>query len=93
MNGAGLPLKNCGMKTISSITLLLLIAATPIHAQQDNAKSESIHDRIISIEPKLFTGIPNVPRFCDRLPFKKQRINVGDCSLYVEEEGGGPPRV
>jgi proline iminopeptidase len=72
---------------------LLLIAAISIHTQEKNEKRETIHDRIISIEPKLITEIPNVPRLCDQLPLKKQKIDVGDCYLYVEEEGSGTPLV
>jgi proline iminopeptidase len=81
------------MKKLSLITYLLLIAAITIHAQQINDKRESIHDRIIFIEPKLIREIPKAPRLCDQLPLKKQRINVGDCTLYVEEEGSGTPLV
>jgi len=56
-------------------------------------KKESIQDRVIHIEKEIFTEIPQVPRWCDRLKLKKQRINVGDCELYVEEEGKGTPLV
>ena len=56
-------------------------------------KRESIHDRVIVLEPKLVTTIPKAPRLCDQLPLKKQRIHVGDCELYVEEEGSGVPLV
>jgi len=48
---------------------------------------------VIHIEPEIITEIPEVPRWCDQLELKKQRINVGDCELYVEEEGKGTPLV
>jgi proline iminopeptidase len=51
-------------------------------------KRETTLDRV-HIKKKLVTEIPFVPRWCDRLKLKKQRINVGDCELYVEEEGKG----
>lgn len=52
-------------------------------------KKESILDRAVHIEPKLITEIPQVSRWCDRLELKKERIDVGDAELYVEEEGKG----
>jgi hypothetical protein len=43
-------------------------------------RGESIFDRVIHIEPEIITEIPEVPRWCDQLELKKQRINVGDCA-------------
>ncbi len=54
---------------------------------------ESILDRVVYIESELITEIPTVDRWCDRLKLKKQRINVGDAELYVEEEGKGTPLI
>jgi proline iminopeptidase len=54
---------------------------------------ESIHDRVVHIEPELVTDIPEAFRWCDRLDLKKHRINVGDAELYVEEEGKGSSLV
>ena len=54
---------------------------------------ETIFDRIVHIEPELIQDIPQVPRWCDQLDLKKQRVNIGDCELYVEEEGKGIPIV
>jgi len=63
---------------------------------QETAKleiRESILDRIVHIEKDLKTEIPSVPRLCDSLTVKKDKINIGDCELYVEEEGQGMPLV
>jgi proline-specific peptidase len=54
---------------------------------------ESIHDRIVHIEPELITEIPDVPRLCGRLALTSHRIDVGDAELFVEEEGEGTPLV
>lgn len=55
---------------------------------------ETVLDRIINIEEELNLEIPDVPRWCDQLEgLTKHRINVGDCELYVEEEGRGTPLV
>ncbi|MCI0495706.1 alpha/beta fold hydrolase, partial [candidate division KSB1 bacterium] len=81
------------------ITLLVVIAITLLLAietwsQTTEAKRESILDRVVTIEPKLITEIPATFRWCDRIDgLKKQRINVGDAELYVEEEGTGTPLV
>ena len=79
------------------LTALILIPLAFSSGQQDkpiaSEKRESIHDRIVHIEKDFITEIPQVPRLCDRLDLKKQRINVGDCELYVEEEGKGTPLV
>jgi proline iminopeptidase len=56
-------------------------------------KRESILDRVVVIEPELITEVPKVSRWCDRLDLVKQRINVGDAELYVEEEGKGTPLI
>ena len=59
----------------------------------EQADRESIFDRVVHIEPEIITEIPDVPRWCDQLELKKKLINVGDCELYVEEEGSGMPLV
>jgi len=54
---------------------------------------ESILDEVVYIEPDLITEIPPAERWCDRMKLTKQRINVGDAELYVEEEGKGIPLI
>jgi len=56
-------------------------------------KRESIHDRVIHFEKEILTEVPQAGRWCDRLKLIKRRINIGDCELYVEEEGKGMPLV
>ncbi len=76
---------------VLTITLLLTIETL---SQTKEAKRESIFNRVVTIEPKLIPEIPAVFRWCDRIDgLKKQRINVGDAGLYVEEEGAGTPLV
>ncbi|MFH1941471.1 MAG: alpha/beta fold hydrolase [bacterium] len=52
---------------------------------------ETIFDRVVHLETELHIDIPDVFRRCDRLDLQKHRIDVGDCELYVEEEGKGTP--
>lgn len=59
----------------------------------DTQHRETGLDRIVHLEKDLFLEIPNVSRWCDRLDLKKSRVNVGDCELYLEEEGKGVPVV
>jgi proline iminopeptidase len=54
---------------------------------------ESILDRKVHLETEIHTAIPEVPRWCDSLPVSKRRIDIGECALYVEDEGGGTPLV
>ena len=56
-------------------------------------KRERAMDRVVHLEEHIWFDIPPVPRYCDQMKIKKQRINVGDCELYVEEEGSGIPLV
>jgi len=54
---------------------------------------ETVLDRKIHIEKEPIVDIPQVRRMCDRLDIKKRRVNIGDCELYIEEEGKGMPVV
>jgi proline iminopeptidase len=67
--------------------------AEPKTPQPALEQRESIHDRVVHIEPDLITEIPEVARFCDELGLTAHRINVGDAELFVEEEGEGVPLV
>lgn len=62
-------------------------------SQTGKEKRETVLDRVTHIDKDLHLEVSNVPRLCDELSLKKQRINVGDCELYVEEEGKGVPIV
>jgi len=79
------------------LILSFLTPLTVFSAQAEKSagtdQRESVLDKKVYIEKKLITEIPQVPRLCDSLNIKKQRINVGDCGLYVEEEGRGMPLV
>lgn len=77
--------------TTSILIIPILISCSPKSALDES--SETIFDRIVHIEPELHTELPEVFRWCDRLDLIKRHINVGDCELYVEEEGKGVPLV
>ncbi|MFC2165633.1 alpha/beta fold hydrolase [Acidobacteriota bacterium] len=89
------------MKRFSILTLAIAIGlALQISCKSKESpigelpeQRESIHDRVVHIEPELITDIPETFRWCNRLELKKHRINVGDAKLYVEEEGKGIPLV
>jgi hypothetical protein len=78
-----------------SVSVLFLSCGKEEAVQQElePVRGESIFDRVVNIEPEIYTEIPEVPRWCDRLELKKHRINVGDCELYVDEEGKRMPIV
>ncbi len=77
------------------VTVLILILTLFISCdnKQSLEKRESVLDRVVHVEEKVLLEIPEVPRFCDQLDLIKHRINVGDCELYVEEEGKGMPLI
>jgi len=86
------------MKRFPSHVLLLIALVTVLFtscASQEGAQQEreSILDRVVHLEDELITEVPQVSRWCDQLDLVKRRVDVGDCELYVEEEGGGTPLV
>ena len=63
-------------------------------APAPTAARESIHDRVVHLEPALLTEIPAVARWCDRLEtLDRHRVDVGGAQLFVETEGSGTPLV
>jgi proline iminopeptidase len=56
-------------------------------------KRERAMDRIVHIEEGIIREIPAVPRLCDVLNLRKEKVDIGDCNLYCEQEGQGTPVV
>ncbi len=86
------------MKRLGIVLLLVLLtgimaAYTPSQEKSVKEEKETFLDRNVHIEKELITDIPQVTRWCDRLDLIKRRVNVGDCQLYMEEEGQGIPLV
>ena len=83
------------MMLVTSILIHLMFGFAVSISTQDqvNQKRETVLDRIVHIEEELITDVPKVARWCDQLTLKKDRINIGECDLYVEEEGEGMPIV
>jgi len=50
-------------------------------------------DRVVHIEEGVIREIPAVPRLCDGLDLRKEKVALGDCNLYCEQEGRGTPLV
>ena len=57
------------------------------------ANKETVLDRQVHLQDRVLWEIPAVPRWCERPEFKKRRIDIGGCELYLEEEGKGTPIV
>jgi len=62
-------------------------------AQSEKEERETVIHRKVHIEKDLIPEVPYVPRYCDTLNIKKRRINIGNCTLYLEEEGKGKPLI
>ena len=80
-------------RTIRIISVLILVLGTICISCKKGEQRETVMDRVVQIEKELIVDIPQVPRWCDQLDLKKSRVNIGDCELYVEEEGKGMPIV
>ena len=96
--------KNLFLST--AFTLLLLFSScnkqvieqeTRIENTPPTAESDTSQETLLDFKPviidSLFTEIPDVPRLCDSFTGEKMKVDIGDCSLYVEIEGGGVPLV
>ena len=56
-------------------------------------KRERAMDRVVHIEEGILREIPAVPRLCDSMNARKDKVDIGDCKLYCEQEGQGTPLV
>jgi proline iminopeptidase len=84
---------------ISSLAFVVL-GATMQFARMQAAEAtaqtgpETVLERKVHLEAAIHTEIPQVPPLCDALPgLSKQRVDLGDVTLYCEEEGTGIPVV
>ncbi len=57
------------------------------------SKRERAMDRVVHIEEGVIREVPAVPRLCDSLDLQKEKVDIGDCKLYCEQEGQGTPLV
>ena len=82
------------MRTHAIVISISIVAV--LYAADERASKpthERARDRIIHIEPGIIREIPPAPRLCDRLNIHKERVSIGDCNLYCEQEGRGTPLV
>jgi proline iminopeptidase len=56
-------------------------------------RRERAMDRGVHIEADIIREIPQAPRLCDSMDIRKEKVDVGDCKLYCEQEGQGTPLV
>ncbi|UCD51558.1 MAG: alpha/beta fold hydrolase [Phycisphaerales bacterium] len=66
---------------------------TEPQAQLPPGTRERARDRIVHIEEGIIRKIPDVPRLCDTLDVRKEKVSIGDCKLYCEQEGSGTALV
>ena len=50
-------------------------------------------DQVVYLEPDVIRAIPQAPRLCDTPNLRKEKVRIGDCNLYCEQEGQGAPLV
>jgi len=78
---------------VFSLGLLFILIFLTCGKNSATAKRESVFDKVVHAEKELKLTIPEISRLCDELKLEKKKVNVGDCELYVEEEGEGIPIV
>lgn len=85
------------MRRVSSILLVALLGGiallNTVSCKKEAVQRERALDNVSSLQESIILEVPEIPRYCDELNLNKQRINVGDCELYCEEEGKGTPVV
>jgi proline iminopeptidase len=54
---------------------------------------ERARDRLVHIEDGVVREIPQTPRLCDGMDIRKEKVDIGDCKLYCEQEGKGTALV
>ncbi len=79
-------------RAVPAVAMFAALITACANSARDDGR-ESILDRVIHLEAEIHLEVPDVPRWCDRLDLVKQKVDVGDCDLYVEEEGRGIPLV
>lgn len=47
-------------------------------------------DRVIHVQEEIIREIPAVPRRCDSLDARKEKVDLGDCKLYCRRGLGTP---
>lgn len=88
-------------RQVKELAWILVLAALAVAGRaQDqpvaapvSAVRESVLDRKVHLEKEWILDIPDVPRWCDLLKVNQSRVSIGDCELYCEAEGLGPPIV
>lgn len=73
--------------------LALLLAGTPLVGQESPRARETVLDRVVHLEDSILHAVPPLPRLCDQVDSKKQRVDIGGSNLFVETEGTGVPLV
>ncbi len=68
-------------------------AKGPFARRTPGGGRERALDGIVHLEESVVLDIPDVRPLCDEMDIVKRRVNVGDCELYCEIEGGGMPMV
>ena len=65
--------------------LLACLSAGPgfAAAPRQDEKRETVLDRVVHIDKDLHLEVPRVPRLCDSLELKKQRVKVDGCDDTV----------
>jgi proline iminopeptidase len=86
---AGMGLRVCPAAPSSQTVVTHANSTVPPQVE----KRERAMDRVVHTEENIIREIPRAPRWCDGMDIRKEKVDVGDCKLYCEQEGRGTPLV
>jgi pimeloyl-ACP methyl ester carboxylesterase len=68
---------------------LLMAAFHYANCQRQAIGPETVLDGVIHIEDSIRHEVPKRPRLCDSADSVKEEVDIGGCSLFVEQQGEG----
>ncbi len=80
------------MKRLNYVIFSVLILCGCQNPEQDN-NNISIFNRISDAKDSIYTHVPVVSSYCQKLNKHHEKVDIGGCELYVEEGGKGTPLV
>jgi proline iminopeptidase len=80
-------------RMLKTALLMWLLTAIPFTVFPQSDEREKAMDMKVHIEEGVIRAIPDVPRLCDSMDCMKDKIDIGGCKLYCEQEGEGMPLV
>src|SRR5210317_1892362 len=75
------------------LTTLLMAAFHFAFCQEQAMGPETVLDEVVHLEDSIRHVVPKLPRLCDSADSVKEQVDIGGCTLFVEQQGEGIPMV